>query len=536
MEINARMEKILRILIDAKGAVTIAEIHEKGKVSKRTIYYEIKNINAWLKEQGIPALLLEKGTLRINDNEENNIAKALSNQSVEYYMIPEERKIVIAFCIALSSEKIKLSKLSRMFDVSDNTVLTDVHELKTEAEANNLQLQYVHNRGYVFFGKEYYIRKYLDKKYSQIHSEKLRQYVREFINREIAEEYAQRDYWEIFKESLLIYEDTTNIDIIAKDTGRSIFALAVVYIRSKNGHGYEINEDLLSDLRRQRSYNGVCQLLIKITEYTGLRVSETEMFYLVIYFSSLQRFALRNQMKRNRKAEFFTTRLLKELESTGKVEIKNKERLAWQMLNHIEPMLFRIKYDIQIENPILKNIEKDYGEAVELTMECLKETDEKIAEKITVDEVAYLAVYIAEGVKNRDPLRVTHPKKILILCAEGVATALMMRDQLSELLSPYYEYDLNSIKNINSINLDDYILIVSTVHSDLLRDKAIHLSLNMNEHDKIKVLQKLNEEIACTKFKLKEIMDIIGNHIEKGTVDIVDLNIDLLNFINSKRP
>ena len=51
MELNARMICILQEVIEAQDSVTVDQICGRNDISKRTFYYDIKNVNAWLREK-----------------------------------------------------------------------------------------------------------------------------------------------------------------------------------------------------------------------------------------------------------------------------------------------------------------------------------------------------------------------------------------------------------------------------------------------------------------------------------------------------
>ena len=53
---NARCREILNILLSSDSYITLAQIAEIMKVSKRSIYYDMCRINEWLNSYGIPEL------------------------------------------------------------------------------------------------------------------------------------------------------------------------------------------------------------------------------------------------------------------------------------------------------------------------------------------------------------------------------------------------------------------------------------------------------------------------------------------------
>ena len=62
----------------------------------------------------------------------------------------------------------------------------------------------------------------------------------------------------------------------------------------------------------------------------------------------------------------FTERFLAGIEQTGLVEFADREMLKGRLVNHIAPMIYRITYGVQLDNPIAESVRRDYGPAFDL--------------------------------------------------------------------------------------------------------------------------------------------------------------------------
>jgi transcriptional antiterminator len=230
----------------------------------------------------------------------------------------------------------------------------------------------------------------------------------------------------------------------------------------------------------------------------------------------------------------FTERFLAGIEQTGLVEFADRDMLKGRLVNHIAPMIYRITYGGQLDNPIAESVRRDYGTAFDLAAKGMAAMDPKLASRVTEDELAYLAIYIADGIKS-GAQQGPRGGKILVVCPEGVATALLIRDQLENLLEAYYSYDLASVKNIEATDLSQYLLIVTAAKCDLPADKTVRVSLFLTEENKRGILEKLDQEKIRTKVRPREIMAIIRRHCGSHTQQMTDLNIELLNYLNAHR-
>ena len=113
--INARCKQILNLLLSQTKYITTEQIAAEMKVSKRTVYYDICNINLWLEQVQLPALevVREKGIL-ISHKERVQIQKMLESDEHEqvYIFSPEERVKIIICCVIYEKKAVYLEQLT----------------------------------------------------------------------------------------------------------------------------------------------------------------------------------------------------------------------------------------------------------------------------------------------------------------------------------------------------------------------------------------------------------------------------------------
>lgn len=535
MELNARMICILQEVIEAQDTVTVDQICSRNDISKRTFYYDIKNVNAWLREKQLPEIVLRSGSCTIDASVGDALTDIIRRSDTEYFMSVDERKIMMAMYIGLAGRRVRIHDFCELFDISKNTVLSDMKSIRKELSERHIGLRFETDRGYYFQGNEYAVRNYLYGQFKKVRSIKTGQYIRRFLNEQLEGLGGKtQNYWEALKECLAIYEETANTSIVENDTDGGTFILAVSYLRHAHGHLFRINTSRTQQIRNTRAYKGAYNLSEKIAEYVGLTCSEQEICYAALCFLAMQNFDPVATDGQDPEMVAFTERFLAGIEQTGLVEFADREMLKGRLVNHIAPMIYRITYGVQLDNPIAESVRRDYGTAFDLAAKGMAAMDPKLAARITEDELAYLAIYIADGIKSAAQ-QGPRGGKILVVCPEGVATALLIRDQLENLLEAYYSYDLASVKNIEATDLSQYLLIVTAAKCDLPADKTVRVSLFLTEENKRGILEKLDQEKIRTKVRPREIMAIIRRHCGSHTQQMTDLNIELLNYLNAHR-
>lgn len=90
---------------------------------------------------------------------------------------------------------------------------------------------------------------------------------------------------------------------------------------------------------------------------------------------------------------------------------------------------------------------------------------------------------------------VENKSKILVLCAAGMATSTLVKEQLKELLGNIADIEVGIVSEAEKYRLDNYTLIVSTSYSDILNQhrNTIFTEVVLQDKDKRKIIQLLNQ-------------------------------------------
>lgn len=533
MELNGRMLSILEEIVSSETLeIPAKRIRDMGNSKKRTFYYDFKKINNLLHDLGIEEIQLEKGICRISEEGKAQIAKVISEDNIEYYKSSSERRIISSIYIGLSSEKQTLPALEKYFDVSKNTILSDLRLIRKELAGYDIELVYDAYSGYRYIGEESAVRRYLLNQFRRIAADRTKREIRDLVNRELSLNEKRIDIWTAFRECLTIYEEVLGTDIADADIDACVFVMSVSYIRSGRGFRYKVKRRY-SAVRDIPPFESGRIMMKRIEEYMGLKAYASETVYIVLFLLSTKNISINESGHDGLKAKEFTERYINCVEEEGHVKFHDKDNLKKRMANHIMPMMYRIEYNMQIENPHTESVKINYPEMFDLARKAFELTDPKLASEVSDDELSYLAIYIASGTGKRNEN--SRKKKILIVCAEGVATALMIQSQLEDILGDYYEYEISSIRRAEYADFKDYLLVVTTLDADHLHDKALKVSVLLSNENEQNILELLSREEFRAEFPLNEMMKIIGGQAGISQEESKDINKELLKYLNAHR-
>lgn len=129
---------------------------------------------------------------------------------------------------------------------------------------------------------------------------------------------------------------------------------------------------------------------------------------------------------------------------------------------HIQPLLYRSKFKIEQNNPLLKKIKSDMNEGYDLAVVAKDVIRRKTGIIINDDEVGYIALHLSLALKRLS--RYEKSKKIIVVCTTGQGTARLIKYRLMSQFS-FDEDDITMVPlyRLNRVDFADYSCILSTV-------------------------------------------------------------------------
>ncbi|WP_276631432.1 BglG family transcription antiterminator, partial [Terrisporobacter hibernicus] len=203
--------------------------------------------------------------------------------------------------------------------------------------------------------------------------------------------------------------------------------------RLNEGNQIESSEDKIKSLDNlnEEVYKNVINLINKIHDRYGVSVSNEEVYYIYKYIVSS---GFGNTLDNNvfisenyiNNSEEVTNMLIDTMSEFLNIHLREDDLLQKGLLLHIKPMLNRLNYDIQIKNPLLKEIEERFSEILGLCRLSIKLMSPHYnINNISIDEISYLATYFQAAVE-----RSVSSKRILVVCHSGYGTSQLLSTRL----------------------------------------------------------------------------------------------------------
>lgn len=444
--LSERCKKIMHLLLREHDFVSMKKIVETTGVSRRSIYYDICNINEWLDERGIGELEVERGKgVMIPLADRGRIEDSLEDKQQEdyYVFLPSERVKIIICYIIHSKAPVYIEQIMETCQVSRNTVFGDMRAVTQKFQEYGLELKYESKKGYRAVGDAIRARALFFLYFNTLRP-LFDSGVLKFFNRdEIQEYYGQ----------LVSLQKELKVEYVE---GNLLALAALMPVMLDN------TEKLcFPGLKKEEIFHSK---EFRLVEKYFSELDESEKIYLCLHLLGSRISVATDEFFEDRADQSvygITKALVTEFEKTACVDFESKEELERSLFVHIKTSMYRYRYGIQIGNPMSDDIIREYPNLFDLTKIVSQYLEQMVGLPIPDSEVAYLALHFGAHLKisryHGDRLRV------LIVCANGISTGNMIKREVKKLL-PEAEI-AGVVAAMDVFNAQDVCdLVISTVN------------------------------------------------------------------------
>lgn len=493
MELNSRCIQILREAIREPKGIGLIQLLARLQITRRALYYDLPKINQWLELQQLGAIEISGGRVTLHNSDPQKIEQLLGSYQLYHYSVEERRALEILW-ICLSAEPVTIEMLQTLLDVSRNTVLGDIKEIKSMLEAYRLTIETTGKKGYQISGDEVAIRKLIGQQIYLLENEYPKSVLYGLFQSSLATLTGNHgaDFRQMVIQSVQEYEQNINTCLVLSEIDYEVAMILSACIRCIKGHAYKVPPQEKEALKNTREYGAV---LVIVRKLHGLFVylSDDETYYIAILFLGIKNFDFNSAAAENSYIQNFSVNLIHNFERIACVTFSDKRQFLNRLCQHTRPMYYRLKYGIRVTNPLLEHIQTEYNSIYHYTRRAVELTRGELGSLITQEELAYLAVYMASYLSKATESTANVSRRVLIICGAGVAASVLLREQLTQLLGDLFEYQLSPAPRVAGENLRDYYLIVTTVPMGVEQGNIIQTGPILSEENKDQIIRIILE-------------------------------------------
>lgn len=493
--LTSRQIDFIKLMLEETEYKPIRYFTEKLNVSDKTLQKDLKIIGNYISKFNVKIDAKRGYGILIDSNASSNIefVNSLNINSKEKNSVSvEQRRVEILKMLLLNSNSsTSINQLSEKYYVSKTSIVNDLRYIEEWLKKYNIKLSKT-LAGTRILGKETDIRKSIASLLEDIleqnnEEEKIPKITRiELSTFSALSNIFHLDSIMFIENIIWELEENLNYSISQPYYINLITHILICIKRLKEGNQIESKEDKIKSLDNlnKKVYKNVINLIGKIEERYGVSINNEEIYYIYKYIVSS---GFGNTLDNNilisenyiNSSEEVTNMMIDIMSEFLKINLREDELLQKGLLLHIKPMLNRLNYDIQIKNPLLKEIKERFSEVLGLCMLSIKLMSPYYnITNISIDEVSYIATYFQAAVE-----RSVSSKRVLVVCHSGYGTSQLLSTRLKRAFPQWTIVDIVSVHRLGEIDMTNIDFIVSSVDIDIKDKMYIVVSALLMDRD-----------------------------------------------------
>jgi len=527
--LKSRHIKEISYLLNLQYPVSISKISEETSISKSTLKKDLNIVSTFLKSKKLVLVRKPKVGVYLKGEVSNkyNLRTELPLLHKRTTLDKEER-IVQLLLDCLTNDRIPtIEDWCDKFRVSRPTITDDLKHVKVWLKDKNLILKGKPGVGYKLIGGEEEIRNAIVKLIIQSNEEDSKRLIAWLLSRKVERVknlfpnmITGLDPLQI-KQFLNNIELQTNTKLVDRDYLVLALKVAVSIERIKNKYYLIMNAKKLFKVMQNPVYKIIYENGPALEKFYNVKFSPEEIAYITLSFISSKVQGISLFVNNNgEKYRNYAKKIGEIANDIFGLPISNDEEFIHMLELHLKATLNKIKYGIEIDNPLLKEIKEEYPLSFNIAERAVIILGGKMHIKIPETEAGYIAMYIAitmEKIKHRKRKR----KKVAVICAMAIGTSSLLFWRLLNEMPDIDVVQVGSYKDTIEGEIDpDIDLIISTIPLPKMEIPHIVVSPFLSTKER----KTIREMLGTTKYKWKypstiEIREALDSNIMFANVE-----------------
>lgn len=456
-KLTKRQKEIILLLSKSDEPTSSEWIAKELGISDRTVRNEIKLLQSDIVNSfglSIESIRGKGYQLKILDNKKLNEYSLEGEERTNNFDNQNHRVTYILTRLLLAKDFVKLeSFLDEMF-VSLSTIKNDLKLVRKILKKYNLRLTNRPHYGSKVEGDEYMKRLCLSNSLPIGNQELISEQTLNFVNESV--------FLKI-KEILIKKVNKFKLDISDISLENLATHIAIACKRIKEGFLIEDFHVLMDEYPFEKVV--AKEIVQEVEKYTGLTFPDSEIEYIIVHLVGTKLLHEQELIGYSELDEVgsIVSRILERLRAELNWDFRSDMEFIQALTLHIRPAMNRLRYKMNIRNPLVNEIKTKYPAAFEGAIIAGKCIEDYLNIEVVEDEIAYIALHISVALERMQMKR-RKIKRVLVVCASGIGSARLLYYRLQNKFEQQIEViDTISYYKLSSYDLSTIDLIISTV-------------------------------------------------------------------------
>ena len=427
--LTKREKEILLILKDNdySRAKQISNIIE---VSEKTVRNDILSINNKLVD--VASILSKtKFGYYLKIEKEDRFLEILHECESGIPSTPQQRIDYIIKLFLTENRYIKTEEIANMLYQSSSTISTDLRQVRKKLKQYQLSLETKPKYGMMLKGEEKHLR--------ELESDLL------YKNRDIIDDKVHNTLVNILHDVM----NTYHFQISEYAFNNLVIHLVITIHRIEQGNQIKLSINYFEDIQKKLEYTIAKDIANRIHSELNVILPEIECAYISMHLLGKKIQSDKENIVIPQKYSVLIQKLLIELSREFQINFTKDLNLQLALSLHLIPLVYRLKYDLRMENPLLDSIKKNYPHAYIITTSLAYGLSKEFNKELSPDEIGYLTLHINLSME-KEFINI-RKKNILLVCATGRGTAKLLEYQYRQKFDSW----INRLKCCDAASLAD---------------------------------------------------------------------------------
>lgn len=510
-----RLPNIFLLVCQNKREFSVRELAQQLSVSTRTIYNDIKKLNEMLEAAGYPVINADKGKLFYEEPLMIEFENLIDSTSDFVLSNQKFRRLRIMEAILLSGDQFTVEDLLKELDISRNTLLGDLKEIREMFRCHSIGMEAMPFKGYRIEGNERNIRNLL---ILSISEDPLF-----FESRS-----GKRDPQILFSIEAFLDDVAKRLNVELSDVSfqRMLIVFWVTYARLSIGKKFPegprepLTREEITFVERKKELEELFDREVPVDDcfYLANKLGEASV---VKYEELLSEKWLPFHLVTNE----FIEAVAKEYGFEG---FLTDSKLYEGLLNHLRPAYKRALASDWAENPLLSYVLDNFHELNRAVEKGVKVLEDKLKVSFHQHEISYFTLFFA-SVIERNEKQVRRTPNVIIVCNAGISTSEILKSRLQAI------FHVNilgtfSVRNASLWLKEHYPdFIISTVPFQSKDIPVIKVNPYLSDYDIKEIQNQLS--FLTTRIHLSDVMNIIRKYADIEEQKLAPLKNELSIYL-----
>ncbi|MBT9281088.1 MAG: PTS sugar transporter subunit IIA [Hydrogenibacillus schlegelii] len=510
--LDRRSTNLLYRLLQAVEPLTLEECSRDLGVSKRTLYYDLRKINDWLRTNRLPPVQRRPNAgIYLTEVTKSKVLQLMSEIPPSHYVYTDEERRAGIFIAVFFWSDLTLDRLVDWLGVSRVTITQDFKRLREELLQFGITLTYQKGCGYVLGGDERKIRLKAVQDLRFLRSIPVEHPLKKMVETPFAGKSDLTVHVEAIKNNVLPWvEKELQFRFSDDDLDELALLIALSTFRVNQGHFVaKFDSKHIARLKALPEDRAALHILRYIENAHKRRVPESERFFWSAVLAGTERLSENESQlhepqfhsEDDRRVYLTAQKIVEQFQRLAAVHFEHVDTIVWRIYESLRALYYRHQFDLFPSSGV-----KKLHPHLNLKVDLLSVTRRiaPAARRLIGDEwremyntliAINLALAIFESERNRRSLI---QYRALIVCPQGKLTAQLLKAEVIKHL-PF----LDVVATVSTRSLDQYLdsvdLVLTTVPiTNRLNKPVILVEPFLSQNRLIRLREKIEQALANT--------------------------------------